>query len=413
MSSRRRREGKLTYDDLNDILPLNATSEEIDDVMVTLNKMDVEIVDEFRMDAETQQQQQQQERLARRAEIRRDAAQAKLERADDPVRMYLREMGRVPLLTKDQEVAIAKRIEAAEMELTDVLLSTPYTLKEIQMLAARVMAGRLNFAQITEMDDARDQNRFVKRLPALMDELGDFDSKIEAQEKRLRRSGLAEKSVANAEKRIGELRSKQADLVREFRLKAREIMKIARKIKGLKRRIATARDEIDRIEREVEFHADEIHSMSMQVRRSANAAEKLGIEREVILDADRRLSVAQRKIDQIKADARLEPEEINELIATLKDREEKIYAAKIGACGSESSFGGEHRQEVHEPRDVVPGFDSGREHRPDEGGGQIRVSARVQIQHVCDVVDPAGDYAFDCRPGADDSYSRAYDRVDQ
>ncbi len=323
------KDGKLTYDDLNAILPLNATSEEMEEVMITLNDMDIEIVDEFRMDAETKQQQQQEERKARRAEIRRDAAAAKLERADDPVRMYLREMGRVPLLTKDQEVAIAKRIEAAEMELTDVLLSTPYTLKEIQMLAARIMAGRLNFAQITEIDDLREQNKFVKRLPVLMDELADLDKKIEAQEKRLRRTGLSQKSIVSGEDRIFELRTKQGDIVREFRLKAREIMKIARKIKGLKRRIATSRDEIDRIEREVGFPAEEIHDIAIQVRRSAAAAEKLGVEREVLLDAERRLSIAQRKIEQIESDARLDPDQITVLIDTLKDREEKIYAAKM------------------------------------------------------------------------------------
>jgi hypothetical protein len=115
----REKSGKLTYDDLNTILPEDATTEQIDEIMVTLSDVDVQIVDEFRLDAETQEEQKRKEREARKAELRRDAAAAKLERADDPVRMYLREMGRVPLLTKDQEVAIAKRIEEAELELTE------------------------------------------------------------------------------------------------------------------------------------------------------------------------------------------------------------------------------------------------------------------------------------------------------
>ncbi len=104
--------GTLTLDDLNAVMPAGSTSEQIDEVMAALGDMKVEIVDNLRLNAETQRAQRLEERKARREEIRRDAAQSKLERADDPVRMYLREMGRVPLLTKDQEVAIAKRIES-------------------------------------------------------------------------------------------------------------------------------------------------------------------------------------------------------------------------------------------------------------------------------------------------------------
>ena len=325
----REKSGKLTYDDLNTILPEDATAEQIDEMMVTLSDVDVQIVDEFRLDAETQEEQKRKEREARKAELRRDAAAAKLERADDPVRMYLREMGRVPLLTKDQEVAIAKRIEEAELQLTNVLLSTPYTIKEIQMLAARILAGRLNFAQISELEDPKAQNKFIKRLPELVDELTALDAEAANQEKRLQRPDLAEKTVEKAYQRLMEIRTRQAEIVREFHLKSREIMKISRKIKGLKRRIATARDEIDRVEREIGMTGDELRELASQIRKSASYAEKAGVEREVLLDAERRLSMAQRKIDQIESDARLNADQITQLIDTLKDREEKIYKAKM------------------------------------------------------------------------------------
>ena len=323
------KDGKLTVDDLNDILPMNFKPEEIDEVMVALSDLDIKIVDEFKMDAESQQEAKDKERLVRKAELRRDAATAKLERADDPVRMYLREMGRVPLLTKDQEVSIAKRIEAAEIELTNVLLSTPYTLKEIQMLAARVMAGRLTFAQVTEIDDPKAQARFLKKLPVFMDKLTALDAEVQGHEKRLNRQVISEKSALAIQDTIAGLRGQQADIIREFKLKSKEIMKIARKIKGLKRRIAAASEEIVRIERETSMSAAEIVKLAAQVRKSAGAAEKLGVERETALDAERRYLLAQRKIDQIEADARLDAVSISVLIDTIKDREEKIYGAKM------------------------------------------------------------------------------------
>ena len=323
------KKGKLTLNDLNDILPVEATPEQLDEVMVSLSDLNVEIVDDLKLNSETQKAQKVEERKARREEIRRDAAQSKLERADDPVRMYLREMGRVPLLTKDQEVAIAKRIEAAELELTTVLLSTPYTIKEIQMLAARIMAGRLNFAQITETDDIRAQNRFVKKLPVLMEDLTVLSGQAENAEKRLKKPGLTQRSLANATKKLDGIRAQQAELVGEFDLKSKEMMKIARKIKGLKRRIASANDEITRVETDMELSSEDVHDLAQKVKRSQSAAEKLGVEREVVVDADRRLTMAARKIDQIEADARLTTVEIVDLIETIKEKEEWIYSAKM------------------------------------------------------------------------------------
>ena len=324
-----KQKGALTYEELNDLLPEDATSEDIDELMVMLSGMDIDVVDDLRMDTETQQIQQQKEKQAKRAEARKEAAQTRLERADDPVRMYLREMGRVPLLTKEQEVIIAKRIEAAENELTDLLLSTPYTMKEVTMLAARILAGRLSFAQITEIEEPKLQEKFVKSLPALMDQMADLETKIEAQEKRARRSSLGEKSRENIAARILAHRNEQGDIVRKFQLKSKEIIKIARKIKSLKRRIATARDEIDRVEREVGYSSEEVHSMAVQLRRTASMADKLGVDRDVIFEAERRLGLAQRKIDQIESDARLNADEITELIDTIRRREERIYAAKM------------------------------------------------------------------------------------
>ena len=183
--------GALTYDELDEILPEDATADQMDEVMVALGNTDVNIVDEFKIDSEKKAKTKKEETKAKKAEQRRDAAHTRLERADDPVRMYLREMGRVPLLTKDQEVTIAKRIEAAEGELMNVLLGTPYTLKEIQMIAARLLAGRLNFSQITIDEDIRIHHKFVNQLPDLMESITELDEQIESQEKRSRRTGLS------------------------------------------------------------------------------------------------------------------------------------------------------------------------------------------------------------------------------
>ncbi len=325
----RGKKGKLTYDDLNEVMPEGATAEDIDEMMVMLSGMDIDIVDEFRVDTESQKKQQQREKQLRRAQARREAAQTRLERADDPVRMYLREMGRVPLLTKDQEVAIAKRIEEAELELIDVLHHTPYTMKEVGMIAARILAGKLDFAQITDIELPKHQHEVINQLPKLMEQIAEADAEIEQQDKRLRRSSLSGKSIQNIEARIATARERQIDVIRVLKLKTKEMMKIARKIKSLKRRIASARDEIDRIEREVGFESAQIHEMAVKLRRTPSSAKKLGVDRDLIFDAERRLLLAQRKIDQIESDAKLGADAITVLIDTIRDKEEKVYKAKM------------------------------------------------------------------------------------
>jgi len=321
---RAKQTGKLTYDELDNIL-----AEDVDDVMVELTEANVDIVEDYKIDSEKKAEDSRKAKLAKKAELRREAAHSRLERADDPVRMYLREMGRVPLLTKDQEVAIAKRIEAAENDLNDVILGTPYTLKEVQMIGARLLAGRLNYAQICKEEDPRVHHRFVNQLPDLMEQIAALDESIEAQDKRVRRTGLTEKSRQNAEKKIAECRLQQIEVIALFNLKSKEIAKIGRKIKGLKRRISACRDEIDRVEREVGYGEKDVHEMAVKIRRTANVAEKLGVEKESILDAERRLTIAQRKIDQIEADAKLNADEIGALIDVIKHREELIYNAKM------------------------------------------------------------------------------------
>ena len=93
--------------------------------------------------------------------------------------------------------------------------------------------------------------------------------------------------------------------------------------------------------------------------------------------------------------------------------------AEKGAQGQDRDGRGQsaardfHRQEIHESRPLVPRSHPGRQHGPDEGGGEIRVSARLQIFHLRHVVDSAGDHPLHRRPGAHHPHPGAHDRDDQ
>ena len=126
--------GYITYDDINDILPDNLSPEDLDAVLSKLRGLDVEIV----MDqAEAERAERKQPEQAQAEEADEDA---RLEILDDPVRMYMNQMGKVPLLTREQEVEICKKIEDAEVEMKTLVYRLGFTAKEHIAIAEKLLS---------------------------------------------------------------------------------------------------------------------------------------------------------------------------------------------------------------------------------------------------------------------------------
>src|ERR1019366_5939054 len=127
--------GYVTYDDINDILPDNLSPEDLDAVLSKLRSLDVEIVMD-QAEAERAERTKQPEQ-AQPEEADEDA---RLEILDDPVPMYMNQMGKVPLLTREQEVEICKRIEEAEIEMKRIVYSLGFTAKEHIAIAEKLLS---------------------------------------------------------------------------------------------------------------------------------------------------------------------------------------------------------------------------------------------------------------------------------
>ena len=107
-------QGYLTYGDVNDILPDNILSpEELDSILILLRGMDIDIIDASEVDRYKKESAEEEKEQAK--------ADSRLDILDDPVRMYLKQMGQVPLLTREQEVEISKRIETAENHVREII----------------------------------------------------------------------------------------------------------------------------------------------------------------------------------------------------------------------------------------------------------------------------------------------------
>src|SRR5262245_11505285 len=135
--------GYLTYTEVNEAVPREgSTPEELDSVMSMLGDMDIEVVESM-----------DEEGFAPEAEAEAEAAEPEVETPEpeerscgdtsDPVRMYLQEMGGVPLLSREEEVAIAKEIEAGKMQVADEVFSVPLALHYVMTMAEKLKSGEV------------------------------------------------------------------------------------------------------------------------------------------------------------------------------------------------------------------------------------------------------------------------------
>ena len=176
--------GYLTYEDINRILPSHVTSsEEIDDVLISLNAKQIEVVDsdDAQKDSEAEadadgKASDAEEGAAEEAEPKKEEPEAavaispgRLEQMDDPVRMYLRQMGQIPLLTREQELELAKRIEADELEFRKMVFECFFSRAYILDFTNRVLTREYEIEEYIDEEFKFRENapRTLKRLTIL------------------------------------------------------------------------------------------------------------------------------------------------------------------------------------------------------------------------------------------------------
>ncbi len=168
--------GYITYDDVNDVLPDNLNPEDLDLLLTKLRSLDVEIV----MDQAEAERAKQPEPAQPQEEQDEDA---RLEILDDPVRMYMNQMGKVPLLTREQEVEICKRIEEAELEMKRIVYSLGFTAKEHIAIAEKLLSEppKERFDRVIVDKKIANREGHLRDLRRLIKKVHAADQKVDAK----------------------------------------------------------------------------------------------------------------------------------------------------------------------------------------------------------------------------------------
>ena len=500
--ARAKKRGYITYDELNDALP-QVTSDQIEDVMAALSEMGINLIE----NDEPAEEGTETPRAAADDEEEETADEvdpaiaapvavkaAPLDRTDDPVRMYLREMGAVELLSREGEIAIAKRIEAGRNTMIAGLCESPMTFAAMIDWSDALNEGRMQLREILDLDamlvkppenaeggadaaapttgselptvaykddgepdivsapaDADDEEEaaFTGRIrpdgtAAIPDE-DDEDNTLSlaAMEELLKPDALAKFAEITATH--AKFQKLQDARLSAFRANAAYPPADERRYQKLRAELTAGVQSVHFNNNKIEFLVDQLYGYNRRLLGLGGTMMRLAdrhkINRKTFLDEymgheldagwlarvggiDKKFGAFATQEARAVEDVRTEIADIAEatgvdlgefrrIVNMVQKGEREARIAKKEMVEANLRLVISIAKKYNQPRAAVPRPDPGRQHRPDEGGRQVRVPPRLQVQHLRDVVDPPGDHPLDRRPGADDPHPGPHDRDDQ
>ena len=329
--------GFLTYEEVNDLLPPDiVSSDQIDDVMSMFGDMDIEIVDsaqkvkipKIKMDLE-----EEEEHEGEQDEV--EFEPGTLGRTSDPVRMYLREMGSVSLLTREGEVEIAKRIEVGERDVASVILNTPITVKEVVFLGERLRKMQIGAIEISkeveeEVLEEGEEDLQAMKVLAIIDEIKEFDQRMQDIQLALEPTSIDGEERERLQAEHTELKAKLAELLKSLRLKDRHIEKIAQRLKELSCKVDLVMQEIVELEKETGTEKDPFLSAfdALLGAPEAEFAKKLNLTLEEGQKLEKRYRTAEKNLHKIEQESGFKASELSSALQAIDHGERKAKLAK-------------------------------------------------------------------------------------
>jgi RNA polymerase primary sigma factor len=288
--------GFLLYDEVNEILPGEITkSDDLDELFTAFGNHGIEVVD-------SEQKYREEILLNRRGEGSEDAdldlTPSAIDKTNDPVRMYLREMGTVPLLTREGEVAIAKRIERGKLSIIKSISRMPTIAKAVVQMGEQLKAGERTVREfVLFQDDEMTDDRINRRARTVM-----------AQAEVIRKTRL---DVIRREKRVSTIPKREKPRYRRnYRNLLRAQVKLSRLIRAIEFTEPVKRRLID----EVKVAAESVQNRLREIDR-LNRQLKLKTRRKIKDEDKRKITRRQR---ELRAEIRALAEELEQPAASVE-----------------------------------------------------------------------------------------------
>ncbi len=325
--------GFLTYAQLNEFLPPEVVSaDQIEEIIAKIEAMNIELVDVapkpekvVKPDGDDSVSVQEEE----------TEVEIEEEKPQDPVALYLREIGAVPLLSREKEVDIAKKIEEGERELIDSVLSVPLYLEGIEHLETRLKSLRKSPEKaVREPNDESwfEEELDVKALLARIPEIKKLSRQIVRVRERLPKKKRNEDKRRKLEMQLQEGKERITLLLRELNRKTGVLDTTIEKLKDLGERTGKVEDEILDIQDRARVPVDQLPSLvRLRKRNPREFRKKLaerGIKTDTFEECHQAFKKARGKFTTIEREARLSVPELKGLLRTIYRAEIKTEMAR-------------------------------------------------------------------------------------
>jgi RNA polymerase primary sigma factor len=340
--------GFLTFDETNDIPPNDiVSSDQIDDVLMMFDEMDIDVVDDL------QGLKVEEEKAVEKEEEEGDELEVEtFGRATDPVRMYLREMGSVSLLTREGEVEIAKRIESGKREVLSVVLNCPMAVKEVINLGSMIKAGKVEIREVTnEIDEEEasfeEEQIQKKQILDLIEKIKRKDEdlrgllkgkavsrrKVQKQgKKKQKETKKKQKGIKRKQEEIKKRREEILEFFNQMNLRDTQIHKIVQKMKQMLNRVEKGESEIKKIEDKWGISVQEARIYLKKLKGRSVSEKKLLRTRKLnnadLQEISRAVMDVQRKIHKVETECGLTADRLATAVKAIVEGETKAKEAK-------------------------------------------------------------------------------------
>ena len=346
--------GFLTYDELNSTLPAEVvSSEQFGSIMTMFGEMDIEIVDapegerhqKSRPAAEPEEAGEEADEgdAGEDSEKEIDLTPGALSRTDDPVRLYLKEMGSVALLSREGEIEIAKRIEEGKRDIAFVIYGMPMTIEFILSLRDQLKNGKIDVREIVPIQETeedfeeeeveRDYEELRLKTLEGLNTVRKVSTSLKGLYEKSRQAAKDPAKLKKIKKQIDAIREQVVDKMEAVNLHGVLKDRMVQRVREMAIQIRTAEREIVSCQRRLgiggEAGAELLRKLCRERKDFQAVKRKTGVSEDTLLDVKKLYQAAKGRIRQLETEEALVPgEEIKDAVKHLDVAEEKVKRGK-------------------------------------------------------------------------------------
>ena len=315
---KRYKESYITYKDLYEILPNTPLFiDAVDDIVEELAGRGIKTVDET-----------QTKEAGEQVKVKETQKKRRIERFDDAVKMYLKEIGKIPLLDKQGEVELSKKIEEGQIKINKFIFISGSTLKEFQNFKIRYTEGRIKLEQILKLDfeSWMDKERTEETFEEFSKNLDKIEKKFKAIGEMLDKyKNVEEKEQKKIDKEIDKLRIQIVEIYETMKFNKKMISRAIYRINSLAERIIESKQTIKEIAKVKTYTVNEICSYGRQAQKSEEdlkaVGEETGVDPEVFVEVLRKIKNARRKMRRVELETKLKSSEMLDILEKINKGE--------------------------------------------------------------------------------------------